>query len=309
MPFVPDCHKQGLTNVATLNRLPAVFAAVTHRMTISIAYLGPSGTYAEVAALKYADWLQRSAGRESRLCPYPSIAQTLRATATRETALAVVPVENSIEGSVTMTLDALWQLDALRIQQALVLPISHALLSRAATLDTIQTVYSHPQALAQCQGWLEAALPSVQLIPTNSTTEALHHLDDLTVAAIASQRAAQLYGLPVLAHPVNDRPDNCTRFWVLSLQPSAGGSHTSLAFSFSANLPGALVKPLQVFAQRNINLSRIESRPTKRSLGEYLFFIDIEASAEVPAVQSALVELSECTENLKVFGSYAVLRV
>jgi prephenate dehydratase len=278
--------------------------------SISIAYLGPPGTYAEAAALKYANWLQKTIGEESRLCPYPSIAQTLQATATGETQLAVVPVENSIEGSVTMTMDVLWQLDKLRIQQALVLPISHALLSYAETIADIQAVYSHPQALAQCQGWLEKFLPAVQLIPANSTTEALQHLkQNPTIGAISSQRAAELYNLPMLAHPINDHPDNCTRFWVLSLQPSTGGTYTSLAFSVPANLPGALVKLLQVFAQRNINLSRIESRPTKRSLGEYVFFIDIEADTKNPPVQSALAELQGYAETLKVFGSYAVLQV
>ncbi|MBE9180779.1 prephenate dehydratase [Oculatella sp. LEGE 06141] len=279
-------------------------------MTLSIAYLGPPGTYTESAAIACTDWLAQTANTPSVLCPCPSIAQTLRVTASGQTHLAVVPVENSIEGSVSMTLDTLWQLDMLRIQQALVLPISHALLSFAETTNTIQTVYSHPQALAQCQGWLEAFLPSVQLVPTNSTTESLQHLgNNPTIGAIAPQRAAQLYNLPVLAHPINDHPDNCTRFWVLSLEPSPGGNYTSLAFSVPANVPGALAKPLQIFAQRGINLSRIESRPQKRSLGDYLFFIDIEADATLPAVQSALAELKTHTETLKIFGSYAVLPV
>jgi len=221
--------------------------------------------------------------------------------------LAVVPVENSIEGSVTSTLDMLWQLDTLQIQQALVLPIRHALLSRASTIEAIQTVYSHPQALAQCQGWLEKFLPSVQLVPTNSTTEALQHLDtDYTAGVITSQRAAQLYNLPVLASAINDYPDNCTRFWVVGKQLSTGGSHTSLAFSTPANVPGALVKPLQVFASRGINMSRIESRPTKRSLGEYLFFVDLEADASQASAQAALSELASHTEILKIFGSYNV---
>ncbi|NJL57996.1 MAG: prephenate dehydratase [Leptolyngbyaceae cyanobacterium SL_5_9] len=277
-------------------------------MARSIAYLGSPGTYAEAAALTWGKWLLEVTKEESLLCPYPSITQTLRAAASGETDFVVAPVENSIEGSVTVTLDTLWQLDTLRIQKALVLPIFHALMSHSPILEQIQTIYSHPQALAQCQGWLEKALPNVQLIPTNSTTEALQYLEqDPTIGAISSKRAAQLHKLPILACPVNDYPDNCTRFWVLSLQPSPGGSHTSLAFSFSANLPGALVRPLQSFAERGINLSRIESRPTKRSLGEYLFFIDVEADAKDPATQSALTELSDCAETLKIFGSYTIL--
>jgi prephenate dehydratase len=244
------------------------------------------------------------------LCPYPSIAQTLQSVAQGQAHLAVVPVENSIEGSVVTTLDMLWQLDTLQVQQALVLPIRHALLSRASTIEAIQTVYSHPQALAQCQGWLEKFLPSAQLVPTNSTTEALQYLDkDYTAGVITSQRAAQLYNLPILASAINDYPDNYTRFWVMGKQPSAGGSHTSLAFSTPANVPGALAKPLQVFASRGINLSRIESRPTKRSLGEYLFFIDLEADASQAPVQDALSELASHTEILKIFGSYSVLPI
>ncbi|GAC1459601.1 MAG: prephenate dehydratase [Chamaesiphon sp.] len=278
-------------------------------MTVSIAHLGPSGTYTEAAALAYANWLTET-GQQALLCPYPSIAQTLRATAQGHANLAVVPVENSIEGSVAITLDTLWQLDTLQIQQALVLPISHALLSRAESLAGIRTVYSHPHALAQCQGWLEQFLHSVQLIPCNSTTEALQHLNtDLTASAISSQRAAQLYNLPVLAHPINDYPDNCTRFWVVGLQPSTGGNHTSLGFSVPANIPGTLVKPLQLFAQKGINLSRIESRPTKRSLGDYLFFIDLEADASLSSVQSVLAELKNYTETLKIFGSYTILPI
>jgi prephenate dehydratase len=266
------------------------------------------GTYAEMAALRCANWLSQQQGLETQLHPCPSIAQTLKAVARGELDLAVVPVENSVEGSVTMTLDTLWQLDRLQIQWALVLPISHALLSQASAIAAIHTVYSHPQALAQCQDWLEQHLPSAQLIPTNSTTEALQHLnDDVTVGVISSQRASELYRLPILACPINDQPDNCTRFWVLGLQPSVGGSHTSLAFSVRANTPGALVKPLQVFADRAINLSKIESRPTKRSLGDYLFFIDMEADIRDSAVQSALQALVSYTETLKIFGSYDIL--
>ncbi|MBD3882329.1 prephenate dehydratase [Phormidium tenue FACHB-886] len=276
-------------------------------MPISIAHLGPSGTYTEAAALACANWLYQKTGQPSVLSPYASIAQTIRAAAEGKAQLAVVPVENSIEGSVTITLDTLWQLDRLQVQQAIVLPIAHALLSYAEAIDQIQKVYSHPQALAQCQVWLANALPSAQPIAMSSTTEALQHLkDDPTAAAISSLRAANLYQIPILAHPINDHPDNCTRFWVLSLEETAGGSCTSLAFSLPANIPGALVKLLQIFAQRNINLSRIESRPTKRSLGDYLFFIDIEANLQSAAVQSALAELKPHTETLKILGSYDI---
>lgn len=285
-------------------------------MTISIAHLGPPGTYAEQVTAFYAHWLAKKTGNQAMLCPYSSISQSLKAVASGETQLAVVPVENSIEGSVTMTMDTLWQLDSLRVQLALVMPIAHALISCAGSLDTIQTVYSHPQALAQCQGWLAQFLPTVQLIASNSTTESLQRLDgDLTAAVIASSRAAELYKLPILASNINDYPDNCTRFWVVSqwvenlVKISGSASYTSLAFSVPANLPGALLKPLQVFAGLGINLSRIESRPTKRSLGEYLFFIDLEADVQEEQMRCALAKLTEHTEILKIFGSYKILPI
>jgi prephenate dehydratase len=274
-------------------------------MTVSIAYLGPAGTNTEAAALAYMNLLQQQSEQKCLLCPYPSVAQTIRAVAKGEVKLAIVPVENSLEGSVPVTLDTLWQVTTVQIQKALVLPISHALISTVKTLEEIKTVYSHPQALAQCQEWMEQYLGNVQLVPTNSTTEAVNQLEkDELAGAIASQRAAELYQVPILAFPINDRPENYTKFWAVSLENSPGGSHTSLGFSVPANVPGALAKPLQLIATRSINLSRIESRPTKRSLGEYLFFIDLECDWRDTSVKSALQELSTYTETLKIFGSY-----
>ncbi|MBD2663878.1 prephenate dehydratase [Richelia sinica FACHB-800] len=287
-------------------------------MTLSIAHLGPPGTYAEQAAFFYLNWLKNHQGIEAGLQPYPTIAQSLQAVANQKADLAVVPVENSIEGGVSMTVDTLWQLDNLRIQLALVLPITHNLISCATSLKSIQTVYSHPQGLAQCQKWLGEFLPNVNLIPANSTAEALQLLaQDDTIGAIASSRAANLYDLPILATGINDYPENCTRFWVITQGDNPDIPHlfldnprrTSLAFSVAANIPGALVQPLQVFAQQGINLSRIESRPTKRSLGEYLFFIDLEADADAPVMQTALTELNNFTEILKIFGSYNILSI
>ncbi|MGB3491515.1 MAG: prephenate dehydratase [Elainellaceae cyanobacterium] len=276
-------------------------------MTDSLAFLGPAGTYAEAAALACAQWWQREVDTQFQLRPYGSIFQALQAAATQECNFAIVPVENSIEGSVNMTLDTLWQFDTLQVQQAWVLPISHALLSQADDIQKIEAVYSHPQALAQCQGWLQKHLPQAKLVPTRSTTEALHHLEETpTRGAIASRRAAKIYHLPVLAHPINDHPDNCTRFWLMSSQQSSSGSHSSLAFSLPSNAPGALLKPLQFFAERNINMSRIESRPTKRALGEYVFFIDIERNLSSPDIDSGLEELKKYTETLKIFGSYSI---
>ncbi len=278
-------------------------------MVISISHLGPIGTNAETAALAYAHWLENTQGKPSILCPCPSIAQTLHSVAQGDTQKAVVPVENSTEGSVASTLDTIWQLDRLKIQQELVLPIIHAFFSRGTSISGIKTVYSHPQALAQCQRWLQQHLPNVALIPTNSTTEALEKISlDPTSGAIAAPRAAKLYQVPILANPINDYPDNCTRFWVMTLNPTPiVGSRISLAFSVAENVPGSLMKPLQVFACRNINLSRIESRPTKRSLGEYLFYLDIEGHLEDPNIVDALNDLTAYTEVIKIYGSYPVL--
>lgn len=275
-------------------------------MSISIAHLGPTGTYTETAALAYGSLISE----DYVLCPKPSISATLHSVTEGSADLAVVPVENSIEGSVAITLDTVWELERLQIQQALILPIAHVLLSEALSLLDLQIVYSHPQALAQCQKWLEKFLPDVELVPTNSTTEALEHLKiEKQSAAIASKRASQLYNLPILAANINDYPDNCTRFWVLGLKKAINGSHISLAFSVPANIPGALVKPLQVFAQRGINLTRIESRPTKRSLGDYLFFIDLESNNPESLTQAALAELETHTAVLKIFGNYDILRL
>jgi prephenate dehydratase len=339
----------------------------------TVAYLGPPGTYTEAAALSFLK-LRNLSGHvgaidakneqtDAQLCPYATISKAMAAVATGESLVAVVPVENSIQGSVTMTLDCLWQWDQLQIQQALVLPIRHALITQAQNQADIQAVYSHPQALAQCQNWLSKTLPQVQQIPAHSTTDGLRLVaEDPTVAAIASQRAAALYNLPIMACPINDYPDNYTRFLVLSLNDSSSvahsvgemsnpgkstgqaptnsandapskssdpsnqhdasdqndrsdrknsnsNAHISLAFSVKANMPGVLVRPLSVFASRNINLSRIESRPTKRSLGDYIFFADIEAAIAEPHVQEAIAELRELSETLKIFGSYAIEHV
>ena len=288
-------------------------------MSITIAHLGPQGTYAEVATLAVARWLEQQGQGSPTLCPYSSIAQTLYAVEQGETTLAVVPIENSTEGGVRVTLDTLWQLGDIQIQQAWTLPITHALISYAPNLDAIASVYSHPQALAQCHDWIQAKTPQAKRMPTSSTANALEQLAEGNGAgAIASRRAAELYNLPILAYPINDRPDNCTRFWVLSqtdfVYPDqtpdhvAQFTHTSMAFSLPKNAPGALLKVLQIFAERDLNLARIESRPTKRVLGEYLFFIDVERGPQDPAMQTALAELERCAETLKVFGQYRVLQ-
>jgi prephenate dehydratase len=287
-------------------------------MTFTIAHLGPAGTYAEQAALAYAQWWSSQTQHTvPELVPFPSIAQTLYAVAEGRTEVAVVPIENSIEGSVTMTLDTLWQLETLQIRQALVLPIVHVLVAQTDALKSIQAVYSHPQALGQCQQWLRKNLPHAQQIPTPSTTEALKYVGIDGAAAIASERAANLYSLPILAKSIQDYADNCTRFLVVTqpqssvIIPEIIGApvYTSLAFSLPQNVPGALVAQLQAFAARKINLSKIESRPTKRSLGEYVFFIDAEAALATESMRSAIGLLSTVAEKLKILGTYSTVQI
>lgn len=279
-------------------------------MKLSLAYLGPTGTNSETAALAYSAWLTEEQKVTATLCSCPTIAQAIQSVVKGEIDQAVVPIENSIEGSVTVVLDALWQSTNLHVHRELTIPIAHGLLSYAQSLEQLKTVYSHPQGLAQCQKWLETYLPQVQLIPTKSTTEGIKYLkDDLTAAAVSAPRAAQLYQVPLLNSDIKDRPDNCTRFWIVSRQISDGGTHLSLAFSLPQNAPGALVKALEIFASKNINLSKIESRPSKRSLGEYIFFIELEGNSHDTEIREALNDLSICTEILKVFGNYNLLLV
>lgn len=283
-------------------------------MVVSIAHLGPKGTYSEVAALAFAEGVHRAWDLRS----YANIDGVLAAIAAGDCTFGVVPVENSIQGSVTVTLDRLWQLQGLQVCQALVLPISHAILSMATSLETVQVVYSHPQALAQCYNWLQEYLPQAKQIASASTAESLQHLKgEPMAAAIASRHAAELYHLNAIAHPINDYPGNCTRFWVVAKTDvdldidggESGDRYTSIAFSLPENAPGALLDPLQVLADRGINLTRIESRPTKRLLGEYLFFIDFEGDGDRADIQDTLNELRSHTEILKILGSYSIINL
>jgi prephenate dehydratase len=266
-----------------------------------IAYLGPQGTYAEEAALALfpEDFLSR---------PHPSIQGTLLALAKGEADFAVVPIENSIEGTVSATLDSLWVLPQLQVFKALVLPIRHCLISQEPSIETIRTVFSHPQALAQCQGWLEENLGAIPCVPTASTVEALRQIGS-GVAVVASTRAAELYNLPVLKTGINDAPDNCTRFWLVGSPGDslAQPTRTSIGFSLHNNRAGALHDALTHFAIRKINLAKLESRPTKKVIGEYLFFADLEGDAHQDPLQEALEDLRASVEKLKILGTYPIL--
>lgn len=276
-------------------------------MTTSIAYLGPKGTFSEFAAAAYADGLVE---QPNQMKAYPTIAQAINATEQGEADCCVVPIENSIGGGVTLTLDTLWKIETLHIQQAFTLPVQQALISSATQLSDIEIVCSHPQALSQCREWLANHLPNAQLVPVSSTAEPLPKLkENPKMAAIASRWGAKIYDLSVLAHPINDMAGNHTRFWVLSKQYTDKGQHTSLAFKLLSNEPGALLKPLQLFSALNLNMSRIESRPTKQLLGDYIFFVDIEASASDPIMQTALELLKLHTATYKNFGSYDLTKL
>jgi prephenate dehydratase len=266
-----------------------------------IAYLGPQGTYTEEAAFTLFP--------EAFVpLPHPSIQGTLRALANGEADFAVVPIENSIEGTVSATLDSFWILPQLQVFKALVLPIRHCLITQELSIGTIHTVFAHPQALAQCQGWLEEHLGSVPCVPTASNTEALQQMLP-GAAAIASARAAELYNLPILQTAINDAPDNCTRFWLIGAPGSSlpQPTRTSIGFSLHSNRAGALHDALTYFAVRKINLVKLESRPTKKVIGEYLFFADLEGDASREPLKGALAELEASVEKLKILGSYPIL--
>jgi prephenate dehydratase len=288
-------------------------------MAVSIAHLGPAGTYAEIAAMVFAQSGCLPAGAEVHYIPHPTIAQALTQTSAGHADWAVVPVENSVEGSVPMTLDTVWHQPALNIHQGLVLPIDHAFIGSATRLSQIKAIYSHPQALAQCQGWLDQHLPQVERVAVNSTAQAVQLIADNSSpgssgnpekAAIASLRAASLYHMPVLDYPINDHPGNCTRFWALSRQPSPGGDYTSIGFSVhDGSAPGVLVESLQIFAQAGISMVRIESRPTKRTMGDYRFFVDLEGNAKTSPLAEALQRLKTRACTYQLLGSYKLLTI
>lgn len=268
------------------------------------AFLGPAGTYGEQAARQLAE-LEGIANPE--LVPQLGIRAVVQALAQGACDAAVVPVENSVEGGVTACLDALWEHPDLTVARALVLPIRHALLG-SGPIEGVSEVLSHPQALAQCSQWLSEHLPQALQLPTSSTAEAARMVAGSRFrAAIASRQAAAEHGLQELAYPINDVPGNCTRFLLLRRGARAQeGPMASLAFSLHSNQPGALLKALGCFAHRDLNMSRIESRPSKREMGEYIFFVDLELPGDAKGLEAALTELEPLCEHLALFGAYPI---
>ena len=244
-------------------------------MSIQVAYLGPKGTYAEKAAKDLAALENLDS---PSFLPCQGLRSVVDHLANDLCEAAVVPIENSVEGGVTSSLDALWRHKNLFIHRALVIPIRHSLLS-SGKLSTISEVLSHPQALAQCSNWLNENIPNAVHLPTNSTAEAIRMVRGSQFrAAIASKEASE--ELNVLAYPINDIEGNRTRFVLLSKNYSkTEGNKASLAFSLKSNSPGALLEALNCVANLGLNMSRIESRPSKRELGEYVFFIDLDLNS------------------------------
>lgn len=270
-------------------------------MAGKVAYFGPAGTFTEAAALRHAP--------NSELVACPSIGAVAAAVVAGEADEGVVPIENSLQGSVTDTLDLLIHDSTLFIRQELVLPIEHCLLARPGTRkEDVTVIYSHPQALGQCRGYLESHFPKAAVVAALSTAAAAEQLQSSqeNAAAIGTLRAAELYGAQVLVRGIQDNPSNATRFVVLAHadHPPTGHDKTSLCFSFDADRPGLLYMVMGEFAERNINLAKIESRPTRQSLGRYIFLIDLDGHREDPLVKEAIEHLRSQASMLKIFGSY-----
>ena len=270
-------------------------------MVKRLAYFGPAGTYSEEAALLY--------DANAELKPFPTIAAVGLAVSSEITDEGVVPIENSLEGSVTFTLDLLIRESQLSIHREVVLPINHFLMVKPGTRHAeIQVVYSHPQSLAQCREFLERSLPKAQQIASLSNSAAVFDMQESSVAAaaIAPRRAADLYHAEIIDGNVQDVANNVTRFAVLARQdhPPTGNDKTSICFSYPQDAPGLLYRTMGEFATRNINLFKIESRPTRQSLGEYIFLVDCAGHRQDPLVKEALDALRQSVSMLKVLGSY-----
>ena len=271
-----------------------------------VGFLGPSGTYAEEA-------LRSSAGAVVDEVPFATVYETVMAVQSGAVDRAVVPIENSLEGSVTTTLDTLaGEADGVRIVGEVVLAVSHCLVARpGVAVGDLVRVLSHPQALAQCRGFLRERVPGAGTEGVGSTAEAVRLVaaSGEPLGALGTRLAAELYGCEVLAEGVEDGAENLTRFVWLGPDgaPPHGGdaTKTSVVFwGFNDESPGALVGVLGELAERSINLTKIESRPRRVRLGHYMFFADLDGAADDAHVAEALAALRERVETLKILGSY-----
>lgn len=278
----------------------------------SIGYLGPQGSFSEEALLNFLEIRDQAHPTTWELRPYNSIREVLLACARVETTFSFAPLENSLEGQVGATMDTLKQADNLLIVGEFVHPVSQCLLtSQPLGWDEISRVYSHEQALGQCREFLTSHLPHAEQIPCASTAEAAREVAQAQKnwAAIGPRRAADLYNLHCQARGIQDASANATRFVLVGqdIPPRSGNDKTSLIIT-TENSPGALFRVLQEFAEHGLNLTRIESRPSKQKLGEYIFFIDVEGHVSFPSLKEVLQILKDKKLLLKVLGSYPMAK-
>jgi len=274
-----------------------------------ILFLGPEGTYTSLAKDKF---IEKYGFVEVEEKPKKAIIAALNELdeVKDKNVLAVIPIENSIEGVVRETLDNLTRLHdrSIKILSEIAIPISHCLITKAKKLEDIKTVSSYPQGIAQCREFIRHNLREDVAIKTaQSTAQAVKELEeeDETFAAIASHNAAELYGMPILCSGINDEPDNKTRFVLIGREdtPRTGNDKTSITFS-TENKPGALNKVLNILDDYQINMSYIDSRPSKKFLGEYTFYIDFDGHVKDEKIAKALFQILQYTKLFRHIGSY-----
>lgn len=275
-----------------------ISAARQIQRPLSVAFLGPEATFTHLAALK-------KFGRSTEFQPLTTISEVFLAVEKGNQHLGVVPIENSTEGIVNETVDQLVE-TRLQICGEIYLEISHDLISRSGQIQDVEIIYTHPHALAQCRNWLRRHLPGIPVIEVSSTGLAARKAaQNPNSAAIASSFAASLYELQVVASHIEDHRENATHFFIIGpYRPGATGSDkTSLLFAVE-DTPGALYKMLRPLAARQINMTRIVSRPMKTVAWRYLFFVDLDGHRDDPEVAAALAEMEEMSVFFKILGSF-----
>jgi chorismate mutase / prephenate dehydratase len=275
-----------------------VSAARSLEAPITVGYLGPEGTYTEQAVRKHF-------GSSVIMKPLGSVSDVFREVENGKMDYGIVPIENSLEGTVNVTLDEFVD-SPLHLIGEDYLSIHHNLLANVGKLSEVKRIYSHPQSFGQCRIWLETNMPNVEKIEASSNGKAASMVPwDKFSAAIAGSIAAEKYGLNILAENIEDNPENYTRFWVISnKEVQFEKPEKTSALVSVKDKPGALLNLLMPFETNNINLSKIESRPSKRRPWDYLFFIDMEGGIQNPDIQKALDKVKENAVFLKVLGSY-----
>jgi len=275
-------------------------ACLAQEQPLKVAFLGPEGTFTQSAVLKHF-------GHSVRALSLTSIDEVFQEVQAGTADFGVVPVENSSEGTVNNTLDRFLN-TSLHICGEVELRVHHFLLGRMKGFEDVARICAHPQALGQCRGWLDEHLPNVERVPVSSNAEGARRArDERGTAAIASDTAAEIYGLDVLAPKIEDSQDNTTRFLVLGrklLRPSGADKTTLLLSPDDGDASGALLRLLEPLATHGVNMTRIESRPSRKRKWHYVFFIDVEGHAEDAKVARALAALEKRASLFRVLGSY-----